>query len=317
MKNGVIMNKKLYKNKTFLIYLLVIILSIPLSLGLAFLVGILFFISMLIGTKIIFSSINKILMGFYMNEIVTSSKFGSKLIRLPDEYERKASSVDGQVAIIKEITLLNFLALLLITKYITNLGISGVNLYSLNFLIGLGISIIATMFITPISFTLFTLESLKFRVFNEKKVTLDYPAYMYRRLFRGIFGFGNLLVLIWIFQDAIKLSKLINLNPMLDFLMIIFLSLGSILLGSTLLATVSKETISRSVDAVIDTITQKIEKYSTSSDQFLEIINEMLRKPAEFAETLAAEEESEKVEGEVENVGADVEEGKTVEQEGN
>ncbi|MGQ4891420.1 MAG: hypothetical protein ACP6IP_02925 [Candidatus Njordarchaeia archaeon] len=287
------MNKKLYKNKTFLIYLIIIIISVPASLGLSILVGLLFFISMLIGTKLIFPFMNKILMGFYLNEIIASSKFGSKLVSLPDEFERKVSSIDGQVSIIKDITLLNFLALLLITKYITSLGISGVNLYSVNFLIGLAISILATMFITPISFTLFTIESLKYRVFNEKKAILDYPAYMYRRLFKGIFGFGNLLVLIWIFIDAIKLSQLLNINPVIDFLVIIFISIGSILIGATFLATVSINSISKSVDAAIDSISEKIAKYSITSEEFLEIMENMLKKPKEYMEEVMMETEGE------------------------
>lgn len=291
------MVKELLRDIRFITLVIIAIISIALLPVLVGAFGLLFFLMMFLSIMFISPILNKFLLKFAINEVYTEIKMGSKVFALPDKYEKHFGAGEGIFKLLKEVILINFLAVLLVSKFM-GVGEKAGEGALIGYLIAFLIATFTTLVITPISVSLYIVEGTKFRILDLKSITIDYPAYFYRRFFRSVFGFGNLIVVLWIFLDSLAANNWDIVSGLTTFILLILLVLGSLIIGAILSVFLIWKEKPDSVMMLMDEFNSQLEIKSLSAKDALDILKEaLIEEKMELEELKLDETEQESVEG--------------------
>ena len=250
-----------------------------------------FIISIFLGVRLFTIRIGGLLTKFSLNELIMLKKIGNKILKLSDDYYKKFEKIEGAMSLFPKVFLLNFLAVLFLTKTLGPAVLPdqpGQAIFSL--LLAIIVSIFSSVIITPLSIGLYALDSTQVRILDLRSGVLDKPGKTIRALFRGIFGYGNLIVLFYVFMDALKLAK----NDVMAALRLVGLSIalvyGTLALPIMLILIYIAHRGSTIINTLVESFNTTAINYTESSEEALrylrtivgvEKIEEEIEKPPE------------------------------------
>ncbi len=271
------MRKKTYDILYLSGLVVIIIIGTILTGGLSALLAIPFLLFMFLGIRILGDRFGRFFLTFAINETMAMAKIGNKVLSLSQKYEKQYNSLGSVIDFTSKLILINFIATLLIAKILgvgTSLKNVGATLQ--HFLIAVVLSMFITMLISPLGLSMYVIEGSKYRLLDIKKGILDYPGILLRRIFRGLFGFGNFIVLIWVLLDSMSVAGWDIGFGIQIFLMLVFLILGALTLSALVVSLALWKFSSDKVNNLISAFQTNLEKAVISADEALSIFKEML-----------------------------------------
>ena len=255
------------------------IIAYALSLYLLGLIGLLFgllyFLVILLAINFISPTFTKFLMGVIISELKNKSRLGVEIIGLPEKFEKTFEKSEGFFLILTFFIQYNFLALLLIIRVF---GLVGSNLREIyiSFIIAMIIAALTAFIIVPIAISVYALEGGRFREYSSKKLTMDYPAYYYRRIIKSIFGYGNLVVLLWLLLDLLQITGFNIAYSLYLYFLILLLAFSSVSFGSFLALLFNRYMNSKVIPNIMQSLNSQLEPLSTPHDKWLEDLRNIL-----------------------------------------
>ncbi len=262
----------------FVIALIAGIIALFLANLIALLLDILYFFIIFLAIALASPKMtHRIFLRFAVSEIIGKQRIGLKHILLPTEYEKDFSKGEGFSALLKMVIFFNFFALLLIIRYF---GLQGANLKEIfgTLILASVLAALISFFITPMAVAIYVLEGTRVREFDEKNFKVEYPAYFYRRLIRSIFGYSNLIVLVWLFVDLLKITNLNIALSVIGVVDVVIVTFGSISLGAILALITVRLTKSDVVRQQIDLFDEEVKNKTMPAWEFIEGIEDKFKR---------------------------------------
>ncbi len=237
--------------------------------------GTLYFLVIVLAINFIAPKLGGFLVNIGVSEVKGKGKMHVEIVELPNQYEKHFGKISGFVFLFQLLILFNFLALLLIIKYFGLVG-SSIREVITGFIMAMVIAAIASFLITPIALSIYVLEGSKFREFNPKNMTMDYPAYFFRRIIKGIFGYGNLIVLLWLLLDMLQVTNFNVILALKTYFMILLLAFSSVSFGALTALAFEKRTGGKAEIKLLNTFNGKLKTVSKPVNIWLEELNKSL-----------------------------------------
>lgn len=235
-----------------------------------------FIFFMYIGIRILGRRLGKIICDSAINELIMYSKLGRKPIRLSDEFNRRLKGEDGTLRLFKKLFLMNFIAVLLISKYLGPAAIpEQVGSALISFLIATVIGVFASTIISPLTTGLYVIDNSQIRMFNLKEGLIEKPGILIRRIFRALFGYGNLIVLIYVLLDSIELANGDIAGGLVIFTMLVALVYGAIALAAMVASAILAYRDSGVFNNLLEEFTSKAAEKSISIDEAITFFKEL------------------------------------------
>ncbi|MHA1616682.1 MAG: hypothetical protein ACTSX9_05185 [Candidatus Njordarchaeales archaeon] len=234
-----------------------------------------FSIAMLLGFRFLWDRVGRLVTDWVVREVVVLRKIGYKVVGLSETHAKKVKSLSDAVELSRVIILMNFIAVLLITKF---LGTSGEEAFATTqqLIIALVLAVVVSLVVSPIGISIYIVENSRYRILDAKKALIEYPGKSLRRILRGIFGYGNLIVLLWVFLDSLKTANWDIFSGTVLFLQLVLFVLGTISIGSLIASLVSVKFWSDRIEKIIENLDTELDRHSVSSEEAINILKEIL-----------------------------------------
>lgn len=260
-----------------LLIFLTTLATIPITGGLTIILAIPFIFFIYVGVSLLGKKISHILINSTLNEIKIFKKMGRQTIKLRDDYYRKPEGVRGLLSIFSNIFSINFIAVALVTKYLGPAGIPQSVGEALNaFLLSTILSVFFAAIVSPVGIGLYILDNSPIRIFNPGEGLIEKPGWFVRKVYKAIFGYGNLIVLIYLLIDAINYAQGDVGAGFIIFLVFIALVYGSISLSTLVASLILIKFNPRVLKNLLDEFTILASKESISLDETLKLFREMM-----------------------------------------
>ncbi len=272
------MNKRDIKNmlKLFLI-LLTGLATVPITGGLSLILAIPFVFFIYLGVSLLSKRFSSLLINPTLNEIHMFKKIGRVAIKLKDDYLREPKGINGVLLLFSKLFLINFIAVALITKYLGPTGIPKSVGDALNaFLISTIISVFIAALVSPIGIGLYVLDNSPIRIFNPREGLVEKPGWLVRKIYKALFGYGNLIVLVYLLIDAINYAQGNVGVGVVVFLIFVSLVYGAISLSALISALLIVKFNSKALADLLDVFTENASKDVISREETLDLFKEML-----------------------------------------
>ena len=225
---------------------------------------------MYLGMKVLGRKMGSFISNIALNELTMLNKLGNKTLLLSEKFNRRIQKEKGALRIFTKIFILNFIAILLITKFLSPVVISDSIKGALSaFLLAIIVSVFISFIISPLSVGLYVLDNSPIRLFNTKEGLIEKPGKMIRMVFRGIFGYGNLIVLIYLLLDSITAAQTAQ-QGIVIFTFLILLVYGSLALSALIVALIISFKDSDLVNSVLDELHIRAADKATTFDEAVE-----------------------------------------------
>lgn len=265
------------------IFVAFIVLSVLVSIYVTQLLTLVLFASfvffMYIGIRALGNKIGGIITDTALNETKMLQKIGVKLLSLSPKFKYEFRGINGAIRLFKKIFLLNFITVLLITRYLgPAVSPESVGASWTGFLLAIIISVFASIIISPFSVGLYVIENSSIRLFNTKDGLIEKPGKYVRLVFKAIFGYGNLIVLVYLLLDSIHIANN-NLGAGIGiFVALVLLVYGAIalsaLVSSVLLSVQKGNIINDLLDKFVDTCKKDAIPLDEASNLFKQLFEE-------------------------------------------
>ncbi|MEX2689591.1 MAG: hypothetical protein Q6351_004635 [Candidatus Njordarchaeum guaymaensis] len=272
------MNKEDIKSLVKLILILLTgLATVPLTGGLSIILAIPFTFFIYIGVSLFGKKISSILINPTLNEIRVFKKMGRKTIRLKDDYLREPKGIKGALLIFSKIFLINFIAVALITKYLGPTGIPesvGEALHA--FLLSTILSVFFAAIVSPIGIGLYVLDNSPIRIFNPSEGLIEKPGWLVRKVYKALFGYGNLIVLVYLLIDSINYAQGQVGAGLTVFFVFIALVYGSISLSAIVSAILIIKFNPKVLASLLSEFTEMASKETISPDETVELFKKVM-----------------------------------------
>ncbi len=242
-------------------------------LSISFILG--FIGAMLIGLRFLGPRFWRTIIKWIVNEILMLKKVGYKILEIATIPVREDIRIIDAVEVSRSLILINFITVLLITKA---LGVSGAesSVVIQQLIIALIITIIASIIVSPIGVGLYIVESSRYRILDPQKALLDYPGKLLRRILKAVFGYGNLIVLIWILLDSMKMAEWNISQGISIFLTLVLVILGAITLSSLIVLIIYIKLWKTSLVDIVKELNNLLENQAVSPEDALNVLKNMM-----------------------------------------
>ncbi len=240
--------------------------------------GILYFLVIVLAINFIAPRLGGFLVNIGASEVKGKGKMNVEIIELPERFEKHFKRSSGFVFLFQLLISFNFLALLLIIKYFGLVG-SSIREIITSFILAMVIAAISSFIITPIAVSIYILEGSRFREFNPKNMVMDYPAYFYRRIIKSIFGYGNLVVLLWLLVDLLQVTNFDIVSTLKAYFLILLLAFSSVSFGALIALAFERRAGGKAETELLNTFNEKLKEVSKHYTDWLEELNKTLIEP--------------------------------------
>ncbi len=217
-------------------------------------------------------------------------------ILLNEEYRILHKGFSGYVRVASSITLVSFGISLLILRFvlpqITLFVGSEQKIEAILVLAIVAVGILSAL-LAPLSIPYWAINSSRIRILNKKKMLLDYPGSLLRKVFSMI-GAGNIVVFAYFLYSAMSAANDIVAGLVVGLQIAIFLY-GAIGLGALIASIIIGLRFSSIFNDVLIKFEEKYEKVSISKNEFIEILSSAIEReeiPSEEAEEVSEMEEA-------------------------
>lgn len=279
------------------ILLLFIFLSLIFSLGVSLLIAILMAFFMLLSIRLFRNILVNLLTGLAQWEVkILGHGKMRKAILLKEEYIEIPESIWDYINISKIPFVLMLGVTLLLTRIfnaqvgpIGELGL--LQAYILSWLI----SIIISGLIASLSLPYWIIFGSRARYINFNNGTVSHTGILLNKIKTAIFGYGSLVILLWIYLDILSKSSY-NISTALGiFLTYVSITIGSLALGSLIFSYIYWRRSREDLIKIYNRYETFVEKISIPKDELLEKLAIMfdisLEKPKEETEDVEVSEE--------------------------
>jgi len=249
-----------------------------------------------LGLSIASRFINKYLAGLAISLSKITEARRYLIVSLPSKYDVRFIEPRGFINVLWNVFLFNLLGSFMVVRYF---GIPSTDLdtFISSYLLAVFIASIIAFAITPIAVNISAIETTRFRVVDLDKMLVTYPAYLFYRLIKAIFGFGNLAVIVVIFANALAAAKGDIALGIGLFLAVVITTLSSVALGSLTAITIARIIQKDVIEGLMDTYDEALKPLSITSNEFLDKLKQELSVEEPITEKETIEEtEKEKVE---------------------
>ncbi len=251
--------------------------TIPLTVSLSLILAIPFIFFIYIGIILLGKKISSILINSTLNEIKLFRKIGRNAIRLKDDYLKEPTGIRGVLLLFNKLFLVNFIAVALITKYLGPTVMPETLGGSLKaFLISTIISVFFATIISPIGIGLYVLDNTPIRIFNPTEGLIEKPGWFVRKVYRAIFGYGNLVVLIYLLMDSINYAQGNIGAGIITFIVFVALVYGSISLASLITSTLIIKIKPKIISEILMDFTENASREAIGRDETIEIFKQIM-----------------------------------------
>ena len=297
--------------KDYLLDLRIIFIVIMIIVGIALLsfvpvlFGVIFGAMAWLGLSLASKYLNKFLAGTAINVSKLTEAKKYTIVKLPEKFDVRFVEPRGFKNVLWNIFLFNLLGSFMVVRYF---GIPSTNLDAFigGYLLAVLIASIIALIVTPIAVNVSAIETTRFRVVDLDKMLMTYPAYLFYRLIKAIFGFGNLAVIIVIFANAMAVAGGDIFVAVGLFIAVLVTTISSVAFGSLLAVLISRLVRVEVVEDLMNTYDEALEPMSISSEDFLNQLRELIGERKEEIEERVEEEVKE--EEEIEEVEEKTEE---------
>ena len=280
-------NLKLLKDPILIFSLFAIVIML-IALDIYFLLfGLLYYLTILIAINVASKFVVTPLLKFAISESASKSKSKYLLVAIPKKFQKHFEKGEGLLFLNRIILQFNFLALLLIVRYFGLVFEANFGIIS-GFIVAMILSSIASLIVSPLAMVIFVLEGSIYREFNPDRITLDFPAGLFRRILKSAFGYGNLVALVWLILDLMQQTSDI-VYALVLFVLIVLMAVASISFGSLLALITDKRLKPEAITSHIERFDEELKPYSTNYEDWLENLKTLF----EISSGTAFEEERE------------------------
>ena len=155
---------------------------------------------------------------------------------------------------------------------------------SLKFALALIGSIILSLIVSPISIVYWIIYNTKIRILDVRSALVDRPGKLLRIFYKVVFGFGNLIAILYIIMDAIRYTNDIVAGTALAAILIAFV-FGSVGLGGFIASILIFFLERNKIDKALEDFEKTMREYSTKPEEAIQILKEIIGIQEAISET--------------------------------
>ena len=233
--------------------------------------------SMFVGIHFL-KKISEFTISLCVKEAISIKRLGGRILFVSDKYKGKFTSIDGTLDFFTKLFLMHFLLFLFLFK------VAGTFEMSFKFVVALIGSIILSLIVSPISIVYWIIYNTKIRILDVRSALIDRPGKLLRIFYRVVFGFGNLIAILYIIMDAIRYTNDIVAGTALAAILIAFV-FGSVGLGGFIASILIFFLERNKIDKALEDFEKTMSEYSTKPEEAIQILKEIIGIQEAISET--------------------------------
>lgn len=270
-----------------LIFVLSIVGAIALAYGYSAILGIIYGIVMLISIVKFGAKIGDFLLKKDFESFLLSRKLGRSVsVLLSENYRSLHKGFSGYIRVAMSITWVSFGISLLVLRFALPQIVSFVGTQrEVGAVLVLAVIVVGifSALLAPLSIPYWVIASSRVRILNKKKIVLDFPGSLLRKIFR-MFGAGNVVVLAYFLYSAVEVADDVVVGIIVGLQIAVFLY-GALGLGGIIASVIIGLKYPNIFNDALINFEEKYKEVSISGDEFIGVLKEAVK----LAEKVEAE----------------------------
>ena len=270
-----------------LIFVLSIVGAIALAYGYSAILGIIYGIVMLISIVKFGAKIGDFLLKKDFESFLLSRKLGRSVsVLLSENYRSLHKGFSGYIRVAMSITWVSFGISLLVLRFALPQIVSFVGTQrEVGAVLVLAVIVVGifSALLAPLSIPYWVITSSRVRILNKKKIVLDFPGSLLRKIFR-MFGAGNVVVLAYFLYSAVEVADDVVVGIIVGLQIAVFLY-GALGLGGIIASVIIGLKYPNIFNDALINFEEKYKEVSISGDEFIGVLKEAVK----LAEKVEAE----------------------------